>query len=376
LILEQVTIPSNNVKSASVSMTLEPNTSLDLYDIDENDFEYEHDPPGPEVDNSFSRDLQHHPFGYPTFSPSLSQQHQLFGHSNFADPFHPSPNFNDLHAGSFLNLGETVEQHFHAGRQQQPQHLYFNDVQQPIQHFFNPCLRPSFNQIVPQAYNSPAFVPIPSMTPLPAMPTPIAVQQPIPNSSSKSDVSTVVIPTDCSVCLASKPLSLAILQPCGHPLCSVCLTSALNIVGEKDMECAVCKQGVADFRLVTTTQAGNANSKTRSRGIFTALIVSSTDEVPDLQQTSEPFRGVTCDDKMMPPIDTFQHGSIPDNSAELDSAFEFGLDLEELRASTPKTEQQVDRSRSLVSNGFLVRESGENVVLRIDNVPWVCPNTV
>src|SRR5258707_149527 len=97
-------------------MTLESNTSLDLYDIDENEFEYEHDYP---VDNSFSCDRQP-AFGYPNFPP-LPQQNrpQSFGQSNFVDPFHTSPNFSDVHNGSFLNLGESVDHHFHAARQQQ-----------------------------------------------------------------------------------------------------------------------------------------------------------------------------------------------------------------------------------------------------------------
>ncbi|KAI0264752.1 hypothetical protein BC834DRAFT_882434 [Gloeopeniophorella convolvens] len=55
----------------------------------------------------------------------------------------------------------------------------------------------------------------------------------------------------CSVCGSLGP-SLAELEPCAHTLCSACLTSALNIVGEKDMECAVCKTGVANFHLKNT----------------------------------------------------------------------------------------------------------------------------
>ena len=267
---DQVTLSSNNAKSTGVSLTLEPNTSLELYDIDENDFEYEHDLQGPEMEDSFSRELQPNPFGYPAFPP-LSQQHrsQSFGQTTFADPFHPNSNFGEPHNGTFLDLAASVEHHFHATRQQQPQHLYFNDTQQPIPHFFNPHLPPRFNPVVAQAYPSQNYAPVPSITSLPT--TQIPLGQPVPNSAEFDAVPTVP-PNDCSVCLASKPTSLAILQPCGHPLCSVCLTSALNIVGEKDMECAVCKRGVADFRLVTTTQRGNASFKTKSStGIFSIL---------------------------------------------------------------------------------------------------------
>ena len=63
-----------------------------------------------------------------------------------------------------------------------------------------------------------------------------------PQNPPKIDISS------CSVCGRSSG-ALAILEPCMHPLCSACLTSALNIVGEKDMECTVCKVAVADFPL-------------------------------------------------------------------------------------------------------------------------------
>ncbi|KAL5476813.1 hypothetical protein ACEPAI_2999 [Sanghuangporus weigelae] len=54
----------------------------------------------------------------------------------------------------------------------------------------------------------------------------------------------------CSVCSAvSSPLSF--LDPCGHLVCSSCLTSSLNIVGEKDMSCATCDKPVRNFRLLT-----------------------------------------------------------------------------------------------------------------------------
>jgi hypothetical protein len=63
---------------------------------------------------------------------------------------------------------------------------------------------------------------------------------------------------------------------------------------------------------------------------------------------------------------------------DLETAFEFGRDLD-LRASTPKMEQQSQEHFSegmsaTYSNGKRGMRNGEdNVVLRIDNVPWVCP---
>ncbi|EJF63755.1 hypothetical protein DICSQDRAFT_101752 [Dichomitus squalens LYAD-421 SS1] len=71
--------------------------------------------------------------------------------------------------------------------------------------------------------------------------TPQYFPPPLPRKASASA-------TTCSVCGLVKG-SLAILKPCSHPLCSTCLTSALNIVGEKDMECAMCHAKVDAFTL-------------------------------------------------------------------------------------------------------------------------------
>ena len=56
-------------------------------------------------------------------------------------------------------------------------------------------------------------------------------------------------------------------------------------------------------------------------------------------------------------------------SGDLDSAFEFGLDFGELRASTPRMEHQMQDAQTAGQREIV---KGENyVVLRIDNVPWV-----
>ncbi|TFK49461.1 hypothetical protein OE88DRAFT_1663051 [Heliocybe sulcata] len=120
--------------------------------------------------------------------------------------------------------------------------------------------------------------------------------------------------TNCSVCGRSGH-SLAILVPCSHPLCSGCLTSALNIVGEKDMQCAVCNTGVNDFHLKNVTMTG-AGSGSASRAS------------PQLQEDSFFPKGF---DDVGLLFDRFQG------------------------ASTPVEE---------------VSRPGEYPVLRIDNVPW------
>ncbi|KAH8993638.1 hypothetical protein EDB86DRAFT_3064839 [Lactarius hatsudake] len=93
----------------------------------------------------------------------------------------------------------------------------------------------------------------------------------------------------CSVCGTLGP-SLAELEPCSHLLCSACLTSALNIVGEKDMECAVCKTGVANFHLRNT---GSKGSSMLTPSASRALEGSNKDDLNDfhffdLQASSTP----------------------------------------------------------------------------------------
>ncbi|KAI6134786.1 hypothetical protein EV401DRAFT_1882536 [Pisolithus croceorrhizus] len=47
-------------------------------------------------------------------------------------------------------------------------------------------------------------------------------------------------PTFSSCLVCGRPGGrLVVIEPCKHPHCNACFTSALNIVGEKDMECAV-----------------------------------------------------------------------------------------------------------------------------------------
>ncbi len=270
-------IPSNNIQSASASMTLEPNTSLDLFDIDENDIEYEHDYQDHEVETSFSQDLdarRQNSFAYPTFAPPILHQGQpqVFGQSAFSDPFHPGGNMNEISNNHLLNgFGESIEHHFHSAHQQSQRH-YFEDMQQSVAAFYNPLaprIPPHFNQVILQPFHTPAFVPVHnSIMPRPASPISQQYQLSGSNPITVAAGTSAVNPTDCSVCLTIRPSTLAILQPCGHPLCSACLTSALNIVGEKDMECAVCKQGVSDFRLVMGTSKFDSSLNFGSEGMI------------------------------------------------------------------------------------------------------------
>jgi hypothetical protein len=125
--------------------------------------------------------------------------------------------------------------------------------------------------------------------------------------------------------------SQAVLIPCAHPLCSACLTGTLNIVGEKDIECCVCKIAVEDFKLVPTAPS-QAAAKSSGVGADGDGNRGNVDEKKD------------------------KEGEL------LPSVFEFFEDVR-ARSSPPPTKVAAD-------GGGAKRR--ENVVLRIDNVPWVC----
>lgn len=134
-----------------------------------------------------------------------------------------------------------------------------------------------------------------------------------------------VDPPSCSVCGARKG-SLAVLEPCSHPLCSGCLTSALNIVGEKDMECAVCKAKVLDFKL---QKVENISTPAPTR-----------DDNDENDAYNQPFI-LSADGGIQDFFDRAQGASTP-----------------------------VARARQ-APGAAKPGKADNNVVLRIDNVPWV-----
>ncbi|KAG6899617.1 hypothetical protein C0993_008697 [Termitomyces sp. T159_Od127] len=358
---------ANNMNH-TFTLGLNQDTSLDLFDIDENDiendFEYAHDQ---EIANDSLMEQRFHSknnntfdnhlntFGYPNYNlpllPSYGQQQQFFSQSQapFSDPFHGNA------PGS---ITESVEHYFHTQQQ-------FREFA-PAQNEFLPRPQPwgvaSKLAVSTPGMNSrdgytggPAWVPIPA----PSNITPIKgleMAKPIVMAETKKNLAQ---DSGCSVCLAPSPRTLAVLSPCGHPLCSACLTSALNIVGEKDMECAVCRAKVADFKLVSGDSAKIAAT-------------TSADE----RKTPDGDAGRSFMDPLFSSPESHNgrvHG--------LESAFEFGMGIDNARASTPKREEHPNGFREKTDsdgqNGTVACERGgrkgkndENVVLRIDNVPW------
>lgn len=146
--------------------------------------------------------------------------------------------------------------------------------------------------------------------------------------------------TACSVCGCTGD-RMAVLQPCKHLLCSACMTSALNIVGEKDIHCAVCKIFVNDFELQTVSD-DDALASTVSQ---MRLPVDSDISYSPLRQRS--LRGESALQRS-----TFDPSPLPSLMSTV------SLCNPPLRHASPfPLSSQVQRT--------------ENVVLRIDNVPWV-----
>lgn len=216
----------------------------------------------------------------------------------------------------------------------------------------------------------------PSPYVLPPVPDNNSTRDRNPSNASYAAIAvSEVVTGGCSVCgrLASTSGTgsnmQAVLLPCLHPLCSACLTGALNIVGEKDMECCVCGGGVDDFRLVPVTSITSVETKVEEK--------SSTEGKADVpagsggegdrqgakgEQKGEAENGEEGKEKLI------MGGDL------LPSAIEF-FEGARARSSPPPT--KVGR----ISGGSAATEGGnggiggkrrENVVLRIDNVPWVC----
>ncbi|KAJ3986188.1 hypothetical protein F5890DRAFT_1026361 [Lentinula detonsa] len=177
------------------------------------------------------------------------------------------------------------------------------------------------------------------------------VSTPVPHLAETSNV--MVNPRCCSICARKPPAltRLAILTPCGHALCPACLTSALNIVGEKDMECAGCRAKVADFKLVSI----GADE----------IVTKHTENPSEVQEPNECSR------------DNF----VPGNSNESHQTFDISnmnesdfFSDKHVRASTPppkvKGMRRVSRQGLAPATGQVVEKDNDPVVLRIDNVPW------
>ncbi|KAL1690811.1 hypothetical protein GGG16DRAFT_54915 [Schizophyllum commune] len=281
-------------------------SSFSLFDINEHEHEHEYDQEQQQPYNASAqaRYRDRYNSGFEPVFPHLSMDSNPFAPARLSDPFGQS-------LGSIAEVNEMQYPPQYAGQAQAGFAIhdpYYNTSEIPYQPPVTYAPQPSYaiNIPAPQYSDTP---------PLTSTPPPMV----------KSKPSAPAKPTSCSVCSRSNTSTLAVLSPCNHPLCSACLTSALNIVGEKDMECAVCKKPVADFKLVTPPRNDSKPRKeenhTKGKSFFDPLFSSP--------------------------------GSVASGYTGLESAFEMGLSLEATTSSPPR-----------------VRKKQENVVLRIDNVPW------
>ncbi|KAF5380147.1 hypothetical protein D9615_006103 [Tricholomella constricta] len=386
--------PVQNNMNKTFSLSLNQDTTLDLFDIDENDFEndcdYNH---GEEVAEDSLMDLSFHSkhsipnnntaaYGYPNYTlpllPSYGQQQFFTSHSQvpFSDPFQGNP---------LSSITESVEHYFHT------QQFGDTDLHALEQSEYTrsqpwgptaPGLVPARPGLVSGAWDGysggPAWVPIPTAS----IATPTKVKELVKPVVKPAQPKKNPTQSGCSVCLAPSPRTLAVLVPCGHPLCSGCLTSALNIVGEKDMECAVCRCKVADFKLVVgdgqkpntgkTEKEDDAKSQPKKKGRR------------EWEKSFDEGTGKSFMDPLFSSPESCVIGGAGACLNELENAFKFGLGLEDVRASTPKREHRrdtnsrhhdhsvidPDHDRKLRERGRGKGKGEENVVLRIDNVPW------
>lgn len=320
--------------SPNVSLVSNSDVSLELFDIDENDYEYdeyEHVGDLSHYDLLHSEKIQDYA-PYPLLSSTVpSPMMPSFGQPTFSDPF-----VSGLGAGYPANhpLMEAMDPHFHQYNTYQPRPEYIQPQPQML-----PMLSPSLLS----ASNSFHMLNAPTATSTPAPQDP---------------------PNACTVCSRVNPDRLAVLIPCNHPLCSACLTSALNIVGEKDMECAVCRASVEDFKLVTPPVSSEKEKKRTPFGnVDVNRSVAATTTKARKLKDEESVRPDSFFDPLFSSPGSATSGG---GYTGLDHAFEylgaFNGAIEEVRCSTP-----LRKKRSSISS-----EVKEPVVLRIDNVPWVC----
>ncbi|KAG9311773.1 hypothetical protein JVU11DRAFT_8016 [Chiua virens] len=147
--------------------------------------------------------------------------------------------------------------------------------------------------------------------------------------------------TVCSVCGYAGD-RMAVLVPCKHMLCSACMTSALNIVGEKDIHCAVCKAFVNDFELQTPSE-DDASAFTVNQRRSLAI--------PDIASSPLQQRSARGEPALFP--STFNSNPLPSLMSTM---------------SLSDVQAQVRHPSPFVMAPQV--QKTENVVLRIDNVPW------
>ena len=146
----------------------------------------------------------------------------------------------------------------------------------------------------------------------------------------------------CSVCSASS-ITLSSLSPCGHVICSSCLTGALNIIGEKDMRCATCDAKVVDFKLLAPVSGSPTSRK-------------------ECGETSSEMEYASVD-----PLPTDNHDSLLPSAFDGDEPHTGNKHFEVVQPLPAGF-----KADPIATQSGITTNSADPTVLRIDNVPWVC----
>ncbi|KAK0445125.1 hypothetical protein EV421DRAFT_1797689 [Armillaria borealis] len=360
-------VVSNTPQKMASSANLD--LSLDLFDIDENEVEHDYDY-GYQLEVESSRFREHflprhdemqqqYQQDYATYhlrnnAPPPAPMMPVYGQPSFADPFNAA---GGVGTGTGLNnsIAQSVEQHFQQYRNQYP-------YTRRLPHYQDHSL-PAISASRTLANQEPGHVSMP----LPVTQSKSSTQGPYHMPAKTPVPEPQSNPVSCSVCSRHNPPRLAILVPCNHPLCSACLTSALNIVGEKDMECAVCKNSVEDFKLISGS--GPAEKKPKADRRSFSSVESNHD-----QRSGSDDEHIGRGKSFMDPLFSSPGSAVSASfTGGLESAFEFGGQAffrnDDVRASTPPPAAR-RRSRDHDQSPRQQHPLKDHVVLRIDNVPW------
>lgn len=219
--------------------------------------------------------------------------------------------------------------------------------------------RPSFGQISAELFDIDENAPEPYPQSFPTASQSLILQDPfnacplstIPESIPQDfcpaypdmHINAITKPTisSCLVCGRSGG-RLVVIEPCKHPHCNACFTSALNIVGEKDMECAVCKASVLNFAFHT---------------------------VPCCE--TDPSPSITLQSNQMPSFFDSVAPPLQQRSSRGDYPFSLNVSNSKPLPSLMSAMSLYSTSRNPSPTGVPTpTQRNENIVLRIDNVPW------
>ncbi|KAG8898839.1 hypothetical protein FRC01_010745, partial [Tulasnella sp. 417] len=181
------------------------------------------------------------------------------------------------------------------------------------------------------------------------------------SSSSSSDAPATTASS------SSPTVTLSYLQPCQHAICHQCFTGMLNIVGEKGLECPMCKGQVtsfdvqSDYHHSASLSIGTPSAKTASANHSSERnFVTATAAAPATTKVKTTTAG------HLPP--TF--ASVLNSKTKMKSAMLATADDVFGSTSLPSSFNVGDVSSTTAAPSSTSTTTPELPVLRIDNLPW------